>query len=211
MSSYNNVKCNFPNIDNAIGTRASKRKSTLNAMTVNARSLKKLQHYYQLRHAISELNLDLIFVTETWFPPNYKLLLLEGYKLLRSDRGFRAGGVAIIHKSEIICEIIKCNDPVERHSHKTEFLVTEIKYKMFKYIYCTCLYKPNKKKTNLNQLLKISLKQLDLTNRSLLGTLIWICSTLTTMKLLFAMSYNDDLKNSKPSEVFINTRKLIYC
>lgn len=87
--------------------KASLMKNAFNFIHINPGSLKP--HLDEVRSLISDLDLHMLAVSETWFSKatNDKLVAISGFTLLRHDRmRKRAGGVAIYLRSGIKFKIL---------------------------------------------------------------------------------------------------------
>jgi hypothetical protein len=87
-------------------------------------------------------DIDLCFVSETYANVGDKLMIIPGYKIIRSERPSFGGGVAILHKSEINCDLLSETDFTDRDKseHQPEFLLVSVKIRKYKPYLIACVY-----------------------------------------------------------------------
>lgn len=114
-------------------------KHGLNVCHINAQSLfNKLDEF---RYIFEKSNIDIICISETWFNDAIGdgLILVNGYKIYRSDRSSHGGGVAIYIRDHISAKVICKSDSLS----KIEYIFIEIGGNEQK-ILIGCIYRPNK-------------------------------------------------------------------
>lgn len=86
----------------------------LRAARLNIRSL--LPKYLDLESLILNEDLDVFAVSETWLSPSIlsQHISINGYRLVRKDRGSRGGGVCIYLRDCFNYHIIECGNAIEQ-------------------------------------------------------------------------------------------------
>lgn len=110
-------------------------------INVNARSLAdKVEDFERILLVHSP---DIMVVTETWLHPNIanSELCPLGYSVVRKDRAFRGGGLAIFHKTSSQCTPVSI-------SINHEVLLCKLLYKNVSFIVCA-IYRPRNAPINL--------------------------------------------------------------
>jgi len=94
----------------------------------------------ELEYLFENSNVDIICVSETWFPHGLDTNLydLPSYKLFRSDRLGHAGGVAIYVRASISCRFVAKSDV----DSQIEFIFVELNSDSSKLL-VGCVYRPN--------------------------------------------------------------------
>ncbi|KAK9701572.1 hypothetical protein QE152_g30473 [Popillia japonica] len=81
---------------------------------INVRSL--LPKVNEIKNLILHRNLDILCLSETWLSEmvTHNSICIEGYNIIRKDRGSRGGGVAIYIKKNFTFSIIPTGDSIEQ-------------------------------------------------------------------------------------------------
>lgn len=81
---------------------------------INVRSL--LPKVNEIKNLILHRNLDILCLSETWLSEmvTYNSICIEGYNIIRKDRGSRGGGVAIYIKKNFTFSIIPTGGSIEQ-------------------------------------------------------------------------------------------------
>ena len=108
----------------------------MNAQSLCARQLSKLDEF---KECFTNSKLDLICVTETWLHQDIlnRSVDVEGYSLLRNDRGYsRGGGICLFYKSDLICKIVSASNFLNssENVNRTEYLFVEVRVNHQKFL-----------------------------------------------------------------------------
>jgi len=89
-------------------------KSSLLVCHLNVRSI--VAHFPQFKECVLKDQYDLVAISETWLSPSVSdaQIMLNGYSLVRRDRGGRGGGVAIYIKNSINFNLINTSNSIEQ-------------------------------------------------------------------------------------------------
>lgn len=98
----------------------------LNICHINAQSLNNKMD--EFRYIFEESGMDIICVSETWFHCyiSDNIYMLNGYRLFRSDRSSKGGGVAIYVRLPIQCKLLCESNDTDENTFKMQYLFLEI-------------------------------------------------------------------------------------
>ena len=120
------------------------RNKSVSIISLNIRSIINPTHFIQLKDLLVHGDIDICCVQETFATPEYKMLEIPNYKILRCDRPTHGGGVAIIHKTEHICKVLLHTDFNSHNEirHQTEYLFISSKIGNRKPLLILNVYRP---------------------------------------------------------------------
>jgi len=137
---------------------------------VNARSLTSDNKLGQLRHKITEENIDVLCITETWLhkdiPSN--LLSIPNYELYRLDphgQHRQGKGVCIYARTEFVIKPLDLSDQLSKHDSGVYCLNIQLQYKYNKSFIVSVIYRPPSSKVISFQHIEEILKTLLLRNK----------------------------------------------
>jgi len=128
-----------PNV-NAKNVQIKNTKGLITVANLNTRSLRNPDHFIQFVEFLSSECVDIACVTETWLRDHHGLLQIPGYCVTRHDRPSHAGGVAIIHRKDINCSVIRTSNP---DIDECEYVAVKLKVKNYAKLYLCAFYRPN--------------------------------------------------------------------